>query len=108
MIYSKDCINQEEMKFWNTNNVSWIGTYDIRGSIPEAMDNDIHPFFNVASSSFYFDKSSFWHNLSHRFHWDGKEHSEQNFRFISSVTGEQLKLIEKDKIKVGFRCYYEI
>ncbi len=108
MIYSKDCIGKKELKFWNTNNVSWIGTYDIRGGIPEVVENQEERFFNTVSSSFYFDRSSFWHNLTHRFHWNELGFSEKDFNFVSSVTGEQLKIIEKNKIKVGFRCYREI
>ncbi len=108
VIYSKNCIGKKELKFQDTNNVSWMGTYDIRGGILEAVDNENDKDFNVVSSSFYFNSDSFWHNLTHRFQWNGLGHREVDFRFISSVTGEKLKLIESNDIKVGFRCYREI
>jgi len=108
VIYTKNCIGKSELKFQDTNNVSWMGTYDIRGGILEALDNKTDKDFNVVSSSFYFSSDSFWHNLTHRFQWNGLSHREIDFRFISSVTGERLKLIESNDIKVGFRCYREL
>ncbi len=108
VIYTKDCIGKTELKFQDTNNVSWMGTYDIRGGILEAVDNNMDKDFNIVSSSFYFKSDSFWHNLTHRFQWNGQNHREVDFRYISSVTGEKLKLIESNDIKVGFRCYREI
>jgi|GEM_PF-4041862 len=107
--YHKDCVLKKKVfKSWDTNNVSNIGTYDIRGGVLEIVDNEENPFFNVIASSMYFSAKSYWHNLTHRFHWDGKGFSESHFDFRSSITGEKLKGVSGENIKVGFRCYREL
>ena len=107
--YHRDCfVKKEKMFYLSTDNVSQIGTYDIRGGAFEAVQNDEHPFFNLIASSMYFGPKSYWHNITHRTHWDGLGHKRKNFNFISSITGEYLESINGKNLKVGFRCYRDL
>lgn len=98
----------QKIKSFETNNVSWLGFHDVMGGYLEALDNQEAPFFNIKASSYYFDKFSPWHILSHRFHWNGRGFQEKDFVFESSLLGERGDPISVDDIKVGFRCMREL
>ncbi len=95
---------KERFRTFERDNISWMGIYDVMGGLLEAVDNQEAPYFNINASSFYFDRFSPWHILSHRFHWDGKAHKNKNFRFDSSLLGKKGDEIINENLKVGFRC----
>lgn len=95
---------QKKYKTFGEDNVSWMGMHDVMGGVLEALDNQETPYFNVKASSYYFDKYSPWHILSHRFNWDGRGFDSKNFNFESSLLSGAGDKILEEKIKIGFRC----
>jgi hypothetical protein len=108
LVFSKNCKNRFVYNPWETNNISWMGTYQILGGPLEAIENPFGQSLVKLSSYYFLHSSSRQKNAEYAF-WNGKPFKQLRL-FPVKMDGrvQQADRIDENKMwDIGFRCIRE-
>jgi hypothetical protein len=108
LLFSKNCKNRYEYNPWESNNISWMGTYQILGGPLEVIEN---PFGKtlIKLSSYYFPHASYNHKNGEYAYWNGKQFKQLEVTplRISGRMNARDQLNGQQMLDIGFRCIRE-
>lgn len=104
---TQECRNEKYQRPNFNMQISWMGLLDFSNEF-ESMKNIFNPQFNLHPGSKYFKEGSAWQFLANRLQWDGAAFAQENFKWVSSITGADLEPARfETNLPIQFRCMKE-
>jgi hypothetical protein len=102
-----NCVKEKISQNKSEMQISWMGLLSISDNF-ESLANNFDPVFNLRAGSKYFKENSAWQYLANRLTWDGVGFAQENFKWVSSITGSKLESIPiESNLPIQFRCMKE-
>jgi hypothetical protein len=108
LLFSKNCKTRFNYNSWESNNISWMGTYQILGGPLETVEN---PFGKtmVKLSSYYFHHNSDHQKNGEYAYWNGRQFKQLELTplKLSGRVNQADRIESQQMLDIGFRCIRE-